>query len=953
MASPIDCGALDAPCAAGACVAATGECVALPLPDGSLCDDDDPCTRRDLCQSGFCAGGEEACGCQDREDGAPCDDQNPCTLDDTCADEVCAGAPMDCHDLDEGCRVGRCDPASGACAEVLAEDGAPCDDGDPCSEGDACEDGACVGAALLCEEMVEPCMTAECDPEAGVCVLIPAAEGEPCDDGDPCTAGEICMGGLCVAEIDLCACEGSPDGTPCDDGDTCTDFDACQDGDCLGLPKACPAPEDECLVGACDPISGDCVIVATADGGACDDDNPCTQDEACLAGACQGLDTCVCADAAPGAPCDDADLCTQDDVCDAAGMCAGAAMDCSELGDACNAGACDPLTGACVAMPLDEGLPCDDGKICSSDDLCQLGVCAGTPADCSPLDGACSVGTCEEETGACISQPVADGAPCDDGDPCTGHDACQSGTCLGEIPVCGPCQDLTADDPCDDGDPCTEAEACALVDGALRCEGATRDCSPLDGPCQLGACDAESGACLALPRPDGAACEDGDPCTHLDACAQGQCLGTFVPTCGASPTTCEHAGDNDSAGHADPVELVDGAAELLGWIDPAGETDWYAVALLPGQRVDVTLLSHCGSALDTLLGLYSPDGATALAYDDDGGGEHWSALSFQGIQAEAPHLIAVTAYGDGGAASYRMQVQIAAAEPCAADADCACDDQACLIPEGASDGQCAPAMPAGAEPDDKPAQAQPLTLGAEVLGDLATVDDEDWHLIDLPASVGLTLETRRYCYLGADTRVRLYAADGHTQIAGDADSGDFGMGRIEDLVLAEAGPYYVQVTGEHASTGPYVLSVFDTPCLTDADCGCADQVCVIGDGAQGLCVPASTAPDSSDEAPLALTLGQRLHARIDPHYDTDVFEITLQPGTYDLRTEPFCGEALDTRLTLLGATGDVLLEDEDSGVGLFAAALGYEVTETTTLRMKVRAHGAEVGDYVVVATETD
>ena len=952
VAEPKDCSSLDAPCAAGACDPATGACRALPLPDGALCDDGDPCTRRDACQGGFCAGGEEACGCLGREDGAACDDQDPCTSEDVCADEVCAGTAMDCHDLDEGCRVGRCDPATGACAEVVAADGAPCDDGDACTEEDACEGGECRGLALTCEGMDEPCMAVSCDPEVGACLHEPAADGEPCDDGDPCTQDEVCLAGLCLSDVNLCACQELPDGAPCDDGDGCTDFDACAGGACQGVPASCPAPEDDCLLGACDPVSGECVVVAAADGSPCDDENPCTEDEICLAGACQGQDICACADAPEGTACDDADPCTVDDACDAGGFCVGAAMDCATLDVPCMLGVCDPVLGACAAIPRDNGLTCDDGQICTSGDQCQLGLCVGTPADCSPLDTACGVGACEEETGACVSEPLADDTPCDDGDPCTGHDDCQAGVCLGEIPLCGPCQGLSAGDPCDDGDPCTEAEACALVEGALGCQGATRDCSPLDGPCQLGACDASSGACLALPRPDGAACEDGDPCTHQDACDQGLCLGAPVPTCGATPTGCEHPGDNDTAGHADPIELVDGAAELLGRIEPAGETDWYEVALLPGQRVDLAVLPHCGGALDTLLGLYAPGDATVLAYDDDGGGELGSTLSFQGIQAAAPHLIAVTAYSDSGAGSYRLQIQVAVAEPCATDADCACAEQACLLPEGEASGQCAPAMPAATEPDDKPAQAQAMTLGAEILGDLGTVDDEDWYLVELPASVGLTLETRRYCYLGADTRIRLYAADGHTQIAGDDDSGGFGMGRIEDLVLAEAGPHYVQVSGEHASAGPYVLSVFDTPCFNDADCGCADQICEIGEGG-GLCVPANTAPDSSDDAPLALTLGQRLHARIDPHYDADVFEITLQPGVYDLRTEAFCGEALDTRLTLLDGDGAVLLEDEDSGEGLFAAVLGWEVTQETTLLMKVRAHGAEVGDYVVVVTGTN
>ena len=72
------------------------------------------------------------------------------------------------------------------------------------------------------------------------------------------------------------------------------------------------------------------------------------------------------------------------------------------------------------------------------------------------------------------------------------------------------------------------------VDGGDRCAGA--DCSELSGPCGIGACDPASGECVVSPVAEGAACDDGDPCTTADHCAAGACVAE--PLCAPSGDPC-------------------------------------------------------------------------------------------------------------------------------------------------------------------------------------------------------------------------------------------------------------------------------------------------------------------------------------------------------------------------------------------------------------------------------
>src|SRR6185436_6751715 len=112
---------------------------------------------------------------------------------------------------------------------------------------------------------------------------------------------------------------------------------------------------------------------------------------------------------ANGTPCDDGLVCTIDDAC-AAGAYGGNPQSCDD-GVACTADACSEELSGCVAdssgctCATDED--CDDGNACNGFETCgtSLACVAGTPIDCGANANACNTGACDPATGACMAVP--------------------------------------------------------------------------------------------------------------------------------------------------------------------------------------------------------------------------------------------------------------------------------------------------------------------------------------------------------------------------------------------------------------------------------------------------------------------------------------------------------------------------------------------------------------------
>jgi cysteine-rich repeat protein len=168
--------------------------------------------------------------------------------------------------------------------------------------------------------------------------------GETCEDGntnsgDGCSAD--CQDEACIAQT-----PGYPEVSLCSDGNGCT-VDTCESSNCQHVTSCDDAID--CTTDSCNAQS-QCVNVANH--GACNDNNPCTNDICSLSAR-------ECVSVNNTDVCDDALACTQDDRC-AGGVCAGA--DTCPTGETCNpeSGQCD-VGGVCGNNIIDDTEDCDDG----------------------------------------------------------------------------------------------------------------------------------------------------------------------------------------------------------------------------------------------------------------------------------------------------------------------------------------------------------------------------------------------------------------------------------------------------------------------------------------------------------------------------------------------------------------------------------------------------------------
>ena len=494
-------------------------CGESPEPDGTLCDDGDPTTLSDACSTGVCLGlpaecladadcddgdacnGVETCtgfscasgvapicaaptqctdslcdpglGCQEIPvaDGTGCDDADAATVNDACAAGACLGAVPEClDDLDcddqNSCTVQTCG-ADFACTYSPLLDGIACYDSDPDTIGDFCLAGACEASCRV---------GVDCEAEAGRDYVLswelpadPTVAGfflylrfELGEYGDPLDLGFVPLDAAGLPFFSLTNLDATQtyhatvtaydvdgvewvvvdefvipalicDMTLCDDGNSCT-ADACAPTGCTNdvLPDDAP----------------------------CDDGDPATVLDVCIAGICTG----GLAECSEDRDCDDADVCNGIESCGNFQCLAGMPPVCPPSNQ-CASSVCDPIAG-CQVVPLADGTPCNDGDMGTLADVCFSGVCTGT------------AGNCTADT------------DCDDGTICTGTETCQNFSCVaGEALTCATalCMDSSCDaitgceqtpqpngTSCDDGDPFTKGDVCSA--SGTVCSGTVPQC---------------------------------------------------------------------------------------------------------------------------------------------------------------------------------------------------------------------------------------------------------------------------------------------------------------------------------------------------------------------------------------------------------------------------------------------------------------------------------------------
>jgi len=405
---------------------------------------------------------------------------------------------------------------------------------DPCGSNDDCQSGWCIdhlGDPLCSKLCINDCPPGfECKAVTGagtdvtyICVSSATNLCRPCssslvDCGSPTGAEDVC--------VDY-GPEGSFCGATCSDDDGCPFGFSCQDAttvegvslkQCVSDTGVCPCAKKSVELG----LFTSCEV--TNEHGACSGKRVCTD---------TGLSACD-ATAPQAETCNGAD-----DNCDGdidEGTC--------DDGNACTTDACNGEDG-CAHTPV-EG-ECLDGDSCTIGDHCEAGACVGTIIDCDD-DDPCTDDACDA-LGGCVFSPNT--SPCDDGDPCTLADQCGDGGCIGVAIQC----DCQVDSDCadlEDGDLCNGTLACDTSALPYKCavdEKTVVQCADDPGPCQASTCAPATGECGPTAADDGFGCDDGDPCTLAETCANGACTGGVALNCFDDNPCTSDTCDNDGCIH--------------------------------------------------------------------------------------------------------------------------------------------------------------------------------------------------------------------------------------------------------------------------------------------------------------------------------------------------------------------------------------------------------------------
>jgi hypothetical protein len=271
-----------------------------------------------------------------------------------CQDEPCK-TKVDCAD-NLACTEGKC--IEGTCEYTVADNCCmslvDCLDTDPCTI-EACKENACTPTVLAppfcCYEPADcddnnVCTNDICDP-SGICLHPPSQAPGCCKQDADCDDGNACTDNKCNPDDASCY---FPNNTkPCDDKNKCTQNDVCKDGGCGGGPVVCN-DGNFCTQDLCDPGTG-CYYPGIPPGQGCDDLNPCTAGDVCIAGKCSGewVDGCCLADK----DCDDFDKCTIDkctaNACQNVNTCCFSDAECDDFDDVCTTDKC--VDGACIYTP--------------------------------------------------------------------------------------------------------------------------------------------------------------------------------------------------------------------------------------------------------------------------------------------------------------------------------------------------------------------------------------------------------------------------------------------------------------------------------------------------------------------------------------------------------------------------------------------------------------------------
>lgn len=301
--------------------------------------------------------------------------------------------------------------------------------------------------------------------------------------------------------------------------------------------------------------------------------------------------------------------------------------------------------------------------------------------------------------------------------------------------------------------------------------------------------------------------------THYLA-ARGFGSGTGSYRLTASTAQDDYAGNAATTGRVTP----DGAA-ATGTLESAGDTDWFAITLAPGQGYRFKLDGN--GLADPRLQLYNASGAQ-VAGDDDGGDGLNAQLDFIATSGGSYYLAASAAAGSNASGGYRLGAVSRTVDDYAAN----------------------------------PGTAGRVSVGGSVSGTLETASDQDWFAVTLTA--GQAYQFTLHGSTLQDPFLALYTGAG-VLVTGDARSGAGGDSVIS-FTPSTGGSYLLGAGRTGTDIGSYTLSAARVTTPDDI----AENSATTG----RLGIGSSTSsridtPDDSDWFAITLNAGQPVRLRLE------------------------------------------------------------------------------------------
>jgi secreted trypsin-like serine protease len=343
------------------------------------------------------------------------------------------------------------------------------------------------------------------------------------------------------------------------------------------------------------------------------------------------------------------------------------------------------------------------------------------------------------------------------------------------------------------------------------------------------------------------------------------------------PLPDDHGHDALSASDVPFDQAVDGQ------LSSSDDLDWFSFIASAGSSYEIT--ADLLTLSDSVLRLIDIDGQTELAYNDDGLTGLGSRITWT-AQTTGRRYIEVSGY-EGSVGDYRLNVHAFIAPP---------DDH-------------------GHSPDT----ATPITLPANVPGDLAELGDVDWFAFE--AYQGTTYQLDVVLTSLVDSVLRLFDGEGN-KLASNDDFQDELASRIT-WSAPQDGVYYVEVSSYgQQGTGEYRLLA----------------------KAVGMIEPDDHGNDADSAS--AIELPAQIQAQIASGGDVDWFAFSAISGLiYRMRTS--AGTLNDTIMRLIDSDGVTELARNDDYGTTLTSYLQWRALDTETLYVEVSGYSQAQGTYEV------